>query len=148
MTKDDKDELDPRTQAGRAMHIIEGIKDRHHLSIIIGAAEKRDAHLASLESLERQKRLWSKFSHIKKGDFVFAHAKPTGRNEWLWGKQLTVTKVQPRAKIVEVRGDKRGVGVKLTAFMLDAYKVSLTPTAEAFNNALAGDDTLGRKAGK
>lgn len=148
-TQEERDEIAEDTQAGRALIAVKSMNNRRNLAIIISAAEARDNHLSNLESDERRKRLWAKFSHVRKGDSVFVHAKPQGKNEWLWGKQLTVIDVKPRAKLIKVRGDKRGVGVDLTPFMLDAYKVSLEPTAESFSNALNGDDdVVARKVGR
>lgn len=127
--------------------IVEAIKtmrDRQTLAAIIHAAENRDSHLAALESDERRKRAWSKYSHLRKGDTVFVHVKPVGKYEWLWAKPLTVIKVAPRKKEIVVQGDKRGVGATLTALMCLGYKLSEEPTAASFDNALTGgvgDDT-------
>jgi hypothetical protein len=129
---------------------IKAMRDRESLSTIISAAEARDSHLANIETELRRKRLWAKFSHIKVGDSVFVHKQPEGKLAWLWGKQLVVKQVKPRVKEIVIRGGSHGSDVALTAFMMDAYKLSLTPTTAAFAHALKGDDSenemISRKA--
>jgi hypothetical protein len=124
---------------------IKVMKDRDNLAQIINAAEARDCHLSNIESDERRKRAWSHFSHLKKGDTVFIHKNPTQpKLQWMWAKPLTITEVRPRAKEIVVRGDKRGVGHKLTALMALDLKLSETPTSAAFDHALAGEDPAGK----
>lgn len=125
---------------------IREMRDRDNLSAIINAAESRDCHLSNLESDERRKRAWSNFSHLKKGNTVFIHKNPgtNGPYVGMWGKQLRVKQVKMRAKelILDAPGHKTW---KLTALTALDLKLSETPTAEAFHNTLAGDDTLARE---
>jgi hypothetical protein len=121
---------------------IKGIRDRESLRTIIDAAESRDSHLASIESEERRKHLWQKFSHLKKGDTVFVHREPEGSLKWLWGKPLTVRHAKPRAKYLVVGHGK--ATCTLTPHMMDKFKLSLEPTTVAFATALHGD-TMARK---
>jgi hypothetical protein len=143
---------------------IKGMRERDGLDEIIKAAEARDSHLAQLEAEGRWRRAWSKFSHLKPGSIVFLHAKPTGRNEAMFGVGLKVKKVLPRKKeivvetiqpvryhdLVPMKGaSNRGKYLKperfgyfsetLTAMMCDSYKLSDEPTVAAFGNAVHGE---------
>lgn len=127
---------------------IKTMRDRDALSEIIDAAEARDQHLSNIESDERRKRAWSHFSHLRKGDTVFVHEKPSGTNAALYGQPLTVVDVKPKLKEIVVvkaaaaRGEK--VKVKLTALMALSYKLSEEPTSAAFANSLVPEDTTDR----
>lgn len=127
---------------------IRGMRDRESLSDIINAAEARDSHLSSLESEDRRKRAWAKFSHLKRGDLVFVHEKPSGTNAWMYGEALRVREVKPRNKEIVVQINARFKGdktAKLSALMCLAYKLSEDPTVAAFDNALGGDEVSSRK---
>jgi hypothetical protein len=136
---DDKEEIAENTHAGRALIAIKDMRSRKNLAILIHAAEARDSHLAKLEAADRAKRLWAKFSHIKVGDTVFTHKDAEGKYTGLNGSGLRVRQVKPRVKEIVVTPLRGSANYTLTVHMLDTWKVSLEPTAKAFDNALVGD---------
>jgi hypothetical protein len=129
--------------AKQIIEAIRGMRERDTLSAIIDAAEARDCHLSNLESDERRKRLWAKFSHLRVSDTVFIHKKPDPESKywWLWGKPLIVKQVLPRKREIVVRGDPRGTGATLTAIMMDAFKLSEVPTPQALASLLNGGES-------
>lgn len=132
---------------------IRGMKDRAALNQIIHAAENRDGKLSDIESAKERTRLWAKFlkQGIKVGDMVFVHTGPklterkgkpvmesfmSSTHSSLWAKALTVREIKTRSKKIVVRS--RGstnvmsdLDTTLSAFTIDKYKLSLTPTAAA-----------------
>jgi len=120
---------------------IAGMRERDALTAIIDAAEARDSHLSRLESDERRKRSWAKFSHLRAGDTVFIHKAPLKdtRYVWMWGKPLTIKAIMPRKKELVIRGDQRGKGIALTALVADSFGLSEVPTSEALEHVLKGE---------
>ena len=143
---------------------IRGSKKRTDLSSIIHAAENRDSKLSNIEGAKERARLWAKFEKqgIKVGDMVFIHTeakiverkgKPVmqvymgSKHKKIWGEPLTVTKIRPRLKDITVRVPGDTTDHILSAFTIDKFKLSLTPSAAALaaglkkHEAIGGDNT-------
>lgn len=130
--------------------IIEHIavmRNRDDLAAIIKAAEARDNRLSNIESDERRKRLFAKFSHLRKGDLVFIHTRVETPRKYsaLYGETLKVIQVKPRSKEIVVgitplnkayQGQRR---VVLTAHTADALGLSERPSASAVTKAVVGE---------
>lgn len=121
---------------------IARLRDRETLSRVIDAAEARDATLANKESARLSKRVFSKFVHLKRGHVVYVHA-PTGEyapttHKALFAKPLTIHKVYPRDRRIEVRVQGLKEAVKLRWSVLQKLRVSETPTPEALEYVLKG----------
>lgn len=125
--------------AKQIIEAIRGMRERETLTAIIDAAEARDCHLSGLESDERRKRHWAKFSHLRKGDTVFIHVKPAHeRYRVLFGVPLYVKKVMPRKKEIVI--DSGIATVPMTVQMMSTFKLSEEPTGEALEHVLKGGD--------
>lgn len=137
-------------KADKIIAAITRMRERADLNRIIDAAEARDSHLGSIESVRKSKLVFGAYQNLKKGDQVFVHVQQEhGAHKVLFGQALAVLAVQPKNRALKVSykeptgpsavfgsGPRVARVTVLRWSVLDRLKVSTEPTPAALASIL------------